>query len=89
MKKTNFSNLFKQKNTLKNKYYTSESKYSITNTQIKNFLKSNDNKIIISKNKSHINFNIKLSNNSLIKIFHKINDKYFYIQDYLKLSFTK
>ena len=87
MKKTNFSNLFKQKNTLKNKYYTSESKYNITNTQIKNFLKSNDNKIIISKNKSHINFNIKLSNNSLIKIFHKINDKYFYIQDYLKLSF--
>ena len=87
MKKANSSNLFKPKNTLRDKFYTSENKYNITNTQIKNFLKSNNNKIIISKNKSHINFNIKLSNNSLIKIFHKINDKYFYIQDYLKLSF--
>ena len=59
---------------------------NLFNTQIKNFLQSTKNKIIISKNKSNINFNIKLQNKSLIKIFDKINDKDFYIQDFLKLS---
>ena len=90
MKKSFSSNFFKKpKNSVLAEYFSIQEKYVKTNTQLKNFIKSTKGKINITNNKNNYrNYNIKLGNNSLIKIFRKINDKYLFIQDYLKIIIT-
>ena len=60
-----------------------EERYSKTNGQLINHIKSKERTINIFAKKSQLY--IKLYNNSLINIFKKINDTNLYIQDYIKL----
>ena len=84
MKKSFSSGFFtRKKNSALYNYFCLQDKYNKTNDQLINFIKSKERTIVISKKKS--NLNIKLYNNSFINIFKKINDKSFYIQDFVKL----
>ena len=84
MKKSYSTNFLKKpNNSTLGKYFSLQKKYIKTNEQLNNFIKGTNGKINISKIMP--NFNIKVGNNSLIEIFHKINDKYLYIQDYLEI----
>ena len=93
MKKSYSSDFFrKPKNSVLAQYFSIQEKYVKTNNQLKNFIKSTKGKININITNNikynYKNYNINLDNNSLIKIFRKINDKYFFIQDYLKIIIT-
>lgn len=84
MKKSFSSGFFtRRKNSALYNYFCLQDQYNKTNDQLIKFIKSKERTIAISKKKS--NLNIKLYNNSIINIFKKINDKSFYIQDFVKL----
>ena len=83
MKRSYSSGFFEPK---KSKFYNFillQEKYNKTNEQLLDYIKSKERTINISNKKPLLN--IKLYNNSLINIFNKINDEYFFIQDFLKL----
>ena len=84
MKKSFSSGFFtRRKNSALYNYFCMQDQYNKTNDQLIKFIKSKERTIAISKKKS--NLNIKLYNSSIINIFKKINDKSFYIQDFVKL----
>ena len=83
MKRSYSSGFFEPK---KSKFYNFlllQEKYNKTNEQLLDYIKSKERTINISNKKPILN--IRLYNNSLINIFNKINDEYFFIQDFLKL----
>ena len=78
------TNFKKSKNFGLAQYFSIQEKFVKTNDQIINYIKSTKGKITVIKN-YYPYFRIKLNKNSLMQILHKINDKFFYIQEYLKL----
>ena len=84
MKKSNSSsNLKKSKNFTLSQYFSLQDKYVKTNDQLLNYIKSTKCKITAINN--YPCFRIKLNKNSLLQICKKINDKFFFLQEYLKL----
>ena len=77
------TNIKKSKNLGLAQYFSLQDKYVKTNEQIINYIKSTKGQITIIKNNPY--FRIKINKNSLLQILYKIKDKFFYIQEYLKL----
>jgi len=85
MKKNKSSNLFRRtKELLLDNYFYFNDNFK--RRKIENFLKSKKRHFnIINSSKTRNNFNINFESKSLESIFHKINNKYIYIQDYIQL----
>ena len=83
-KSSKFFNLSRQ-STL-DKYFSLNDECLKMEEKIKNFIKTTTGKINILKSfKTKCRYNIMIPNNSLIEIFNKMNNKMFYLQDFIKL----